>query len=128
MNVLDENIPETQRGLLLRRRIRVRKIGVDVGRKGMDDEEIIPLLRRLNRPTFFTQDRDFYKRTLCHRAYCLVQLNLEDVSIADYVRRLLRHGEFNTKAKRMGCVIRIGPTTLAVWRLGEPEETFFEWD
>ncbi len=47
MNVLDEHVPAEQRDVLKRRRIAVRQIGRDVGRMGMQDEQIIPLLRRL---------------------------------------------------------------------------------
>ena len=60
MNVLDENLAEGQRLLLRRWRITTRQIGVDVGCRGMADEEIIPLLLELRRPTFFTRDADFY--------------------------------------------------------------------
>lgn len=42
MNILDENIPESQRQLLRSWRIRVRQIGYEVGRQGMKDERIIP--------------------------------------------------------------------------------------
>jgi hypothetical protein len=63
MNVLDENIFEHHRQQLEAWNIRVRQVGVDIGKLGMDDgEEIIPLLHALRRPTFFTRDRDFYHR------------------------------------------------------------------
>lgn len=45
MNVLDENIVESQRQLLRSWRIRVRQIGHEIGRAGMQDEEIVPFLR-----------------------------------------------------------------------------------
>ena len=54
MNILDENVPESQRSLLRKRRVPVRQVGQDTGRKGMKDNEIIPLLHQLDRPTFFT--------------------------------------------------------------------------
>jgi hypothetical protein len=44
MNILDENINESQRQLLRSWRIRVRQIGVDSSRKGIQDDEIIPFL------------------------------------------------------------------------------------
>lgn len=72
MNILDENIPKPQRELLEGRRVSVRQVGVNIGRKGLLDEEIIPLLLRLRHPTFFTRDSDFYERRLCHPKYCLV--------------------------------------------------------
>ncbi len=69
MNVLDENIPANQRELLIGRRVRVRQIGLDIGRSGMLDAEIVPLLLQLRRPTFFTRDEDFFDRRLCHAKY-----------------------------------------------------------
>ena len=60
MNILDENVPESQPVLLRSWRIAFRQIGQDVGRMGMKDDEIIPLLHQLDRPTFFTLDGDFF--------------------------------------------------------------------
>jgi hypothetical protein len=40
---------------------------------------------------------------------------------------LLPHPEFDTKAKRMGTVIRISRRGLSVWRLHAEEETFVDW-
>ena len=74
MNVLDENILESQRQLLRSWRISVRQIGVELGRKGMADEEILPFLLTLPFPTFFTRDLGWAGRPVCHAAYCLVTL------------------------------------------------------
>ena len=52
MIILDENILEGQRLLLDASRIAARQIGVDIGNKGLKDEEIIVLLRRQRNPTF----------------------------------------------------------------------------
>ncbi len=49
MNILDENILVSQRQLLRRWRIVSRQIGDDIGRAGMKDEEIPPLLMQLQR-------------------------------------------------------------------------------
>jgi len=68
MNVLDENVPESQRALLRSKRVPLRQIGQEIGRKGMKDDEIIPLLLDCDRPTFFTLDSDFYDRRLCPAA------------------------------------------------------------
>lgn len=127
MNVLDENVPESQRALLRSWRIAVRQIGQDLGRKGMQDDEIIALLHELDRPTFFTLDGDFYDRRLCHEGYCLVYLDVEEEMAADYIRRLLRHRELNTKAKRMGHVIQASPSGLALWRLHQEQESYLSW-
>ncbi len=72
MNILDENIPEHQRQILQKWRVRVYQIGYDVARKGIKDDEIISFLIRKRQPTFFTRDDDFYHRHLCHARYCLV--------------------------------------------------------
>ena len=123
MNILDEQIPGEQRQLLKSWRCSVRHIGHDIGRKGMQDDEIIPLLRRLLQPTFFTLDFGFYERQLCHQRYCIVWMNIDEDETASFVRRLLGHTEFDTQAKRMGAVIHLSRRGLRVWRLpAEPEE------
>lgn len=127
MNVLDENVPESQRALLRRKRVAFRQIGHDLGRKGMNDDDIISLLHELDRPTFFTLDGDFYDRRLRHAGYCLVHLDVEDEDAAEYSRRLLRYRELNTKAKRMGSVIRVAPAGLALWRIRQDQERRLAW-
>lgn len=72
MIILDENFPESQRQLLRGWREPLRQIGHEIGRKGMQDEEILPFLRHRRRTTFFTLDLGFYQRQLCHGRYCLV--------------------------------------------------------
>jgi hypothetical protein len=69
VNLLDENVPESERQRLLAWRIRVRQIGVDVGRQGLKDEQIVPLLLTIRRVTFFSLDSDYYKPHLCHAGY-----------------------------------------------------------
>jgi hypothetical protein len=127
VNIIDENIADAQRLLLRQRRIVVRHIGHDVGRKSMSDQEIVTFLRQQRRPTFVTHDVDFYRRHLCHMRYCLVWLDIEGSEVANYIRRLLRHPEFNTQTKRMGAVIRVSPTGLAVWRRHAVREVRLAW-
>ncbi len=75
MNILDENIPESQRQLLRGWRIRVKQTGQDIGEQGMKDrQQIIPLLQALRRPVLFTRDLGFFDRRLCHRGYGIVCL------------------------------------------------------
>jgi hypothetical protein len=127
VNILDENVIDNQRQLLRSWRIPFRHIGYDLGRQGMKDTEIIPFLHQLRRPTFFTGDQDFYKPNLCHARYCLVYLAVEKSEVAIFVRRLLRHREFDTEAKRMGTVIRVSHAGLSVWRLHAEKEVHFDW-
>ena len=128
MNILDENIPQDQRRLLQGWRISARQIGHDIGRKGMKDSRIIPFLHQQSHSTFFTRDQGFYDRTLCHAQYCLVYLAVERSEVALFVRRLLRHPAFNTKARRMGTAIRVSHAGLSVWRLNVEQETRLAWD
>lgn len=102
MNILDENIVENQHQLLRGWHISIRHLGYDVGRQGMKDKEIISFLHQLRRSTFFTRDMDFYKPGLCHARYCLVCMAVEKGEVAVFVRRLLRHQEFDPEAQRYG--------------------------
>lgn len=127
MNILDENIIDSQRLKLQSWRISVRQIGHELGRKGLKDNEIIPFLHQLNRPTFFTRDDDFYDRKLCHAGYCIVHLDVRKEEAATFARRVLRYPAFNTKAKRMGKVIRASHVGLSVWQLHAEKEDHLDW-
>ena len=127
MNILDEQILENQRQLLRSWRIPVRQIGYDTGRKGLKDEEIIPLLLQFRKPTFFTLDFDFFESRLCHAKYAIVSMDVVKYEAAVYIRRLLRHPDFDTVAKRMGKVIRLSSMRIGVWRLHTEDEVFTDW-
>lgn len=127
MIVLDENIFESQRVQLQSRRMHLCQIGFDVGRKGMQDDEIVALLQRIRRPTFFTRDRDFYKRTLCSHALCLAYIDARPLQITELVRRFLRHAEFNTWSQRRGCVVRIAVGGISVWRIRAQRIARYRW-
>ena len=123
MNVFDENIPEDQRQLLRSWRIRVYQIGRDIGRQGLKDEQqIIPLLLKLRRPTFFTRDLGFFGPEFCHAKYCLACLAIEADEAASFVRRLLRHSAFDTMAKRMGRVLQVSQMGIRVLQLRGAQE------
>ncbi len=124
---VDENIREDQRGLLQRWGIPVHQIGVDVGRKGMQDEEIIPFLHPLRDTTFFTRDLGFGDRKLCHPNYCLVCLAVGKDEVAVFVRRILQNPEVDTKAKRMGAVIRVSHAGFTIWRRNATKGTYIHW-
>jgi hypothetical protein len=124
---MDENFPESQRQLLRGWRIPIRQIGYEVGRKGMLDDEIIPFLLQRRRCTFFIIDLDFCQRRLCHARYCLVCLDVGEYEAAAFARRLLRHSEFDTDAKRMASVIRVSQRGLVVWRLHAEMQIHVDW-
>jgi hypothetical protein len=127
MKVLDEHVPAEQRALLRGHLVSARQIGNGLGRPGMPDEEIIPLLQLLRRPTFFTFDMGFYERRLCSDQYCLVCIDARDHEAASFVRRLVRHPRFNERPKRMGAVIRLSPKGIRFWDLRSTEEGQAEW-
>lgn len=128
MNILDENINDSQRQQLKNWRIAIRQIGYDLGTQGMKDPEIIPFLFQQPHPTFFTRDDDFYQRRLCHAKYCLVYLEVKKEEAAFFIRRFLRQKEFDSSAKRMGNVIWVSHTGLLVWQLHAEREIRFSWD
>ncbi|MEX2262023.1 MAG: hypothetical protein WD696_08720 [Bryobacteraceae bacterium] len=127
MIILDENILDGQRLLLEAWRLAARQIGVNLGRKGLKDEEIVVLLRQQRKPTFFTRDGGFYHPDVRHRSYCLVVTSVGQNEVAAFVRRFLRHPDFDTQAKRMGRVVRVSHAGLAVWRLRAQAEIHTVW-
>jgi len=127
VNILDENISDSQRRLLSSWRIYTRQIGFELGKKGMSDDEIIPLLHQLSHPTFYTRDSDFYHPKLCHPGYCLVYLDVRKDEVATFIRRFLRHKSFKTRTYRMGTVVRVSHIGLAVWHLYALHEDLIAW-
>jgi hypothetical protein len=128
MNILDENIIESQRQLLRTWRIPHRQIGQDIGQKGMkDQEQIIPLLQSLVGPVLFTRDMGFYNWRLCHQKYCIACLAVAANEVAVFIRRFLRHSQFDAKAKRMGKVVRLSQTGISFWRLNFQKEERLVW-
>ncbi len=128
MIILDEDIDTHQRQQLEAWKIRFRYIGMHVGWFGMKDRNnVIPLLHRLRRPTFFSRDHGFYDRELRHRGYCLVHLDVSPKEAAEYVRRFLRHPSFRTQAQRMGKVVRVRHSGLAWWEIGAKVERAVSW-
>jgi len=128
MIVIDENIIESQRQQLLQSRLRVRQIGFEVGRKGMDDrDQILPLLHQLNRVTFFTRDDDFYLRELCHPQYCLVILAAPKDRMANLIVQTIRYPDFNTQRKRLGRVLRVSSTGIRFWQSRNASEQVRRW-
>jgi len=127
VNILDENILDSQRLLLRSSRVPVRQIGHELGHRGMMDVNILPFLLRLHRPTLFTRDLGFFDRANCHARYSVVCLAVGQYEVAHFIRRFLRHPQFATQAQRLGCVIRVMETGLVVWRLHADRELRVPW-
>ena len=127
MNILDEDINTSERQLLEKWRIRVRQIGYEVGRKGMKDHEIISFLQQRRQTTFFSNDRDYFLAHLCHANYCLVHLDVKKKETASFIRRFLRHPEFDNQAKRMGKVIQVTTEHIYVCQLNAEGKRMLTW-
>jgi len=67
-------------------RLPARQVGVDLGRKGMKDEEIV-LLRGIRNATFFTRDAGFYAPDLRHSGYCIVVEGVGQSEAAAFICR-----------------------------------------
>ena len=93
----------------------------------MPDEEIIPLLQRMRRPTFVTWDCDFFDKTLCNDRYCLAYFDVRALQVAEYVRRFLRHPHFKTWSQRRGCVVRAAASGIAAWRVRAARGSRHRW-
>ena len=70
---------------------------------------------------------DFYQKDLCHSKYCIVNLAVGQSEVATFIQRLLKHSDFNTKAKRMGKIISISHLHIRFWQLRQDSETLLEW-
>lgn len=127
MNLLDENIRQDQEVLLRKWRVKVRRFSSEIARPGTQDADIIPVLHRLKRPTFFSHDQDFYKLRLAHLSYCLVWLDLYDGDAATFIRRFLIHPGFRTQAQRLGKVLRVHPNGIAYWETRSRNRGFARW-
>ena len=127
MIVLDENVIASQREELISRGLSVRQIGLHLDRKGLKDDNVIPVLHRLKRPTFVTRDTDFFDQLLCHAEYCLVILDVNETRVAEFVRRILTHPALDTQRKRMGKVIRAGDLGLRILTRNAKAERIEPW-
>ena len=127
MVIIDENLPASLVSQLHKWGIRARVVGVDVAHVGIKDENLIPVLHSLKRVTFFTLDKDFYTYQLCHRSYCLVQLELSPKIAADYIRQFLKHPAFDTETKRLGKVVRLHRSGLEYFEIGKRTASSVQW-
>ncbi len=75
------------------------------------DDAIPELLRHQTQPTFVTiNEKDFWRKVNMNKQCCIVCFTLPDSRVHDIpqiLRALFRKPEFNTKARRMGKIIRV---------------------
>jgi len=69
----------------------------------------------------------FGKSDLCHPNYCLVHLVVKHSETAEFVQRVLRHPELNSRAKRMGKVVRVTRDHLYVWQWHSNYREVLDW-
>jgi len=93
----------------------------------MKDPEIIPFLHKNGEVTFFTRDGGLNQKDLCHSKYCIVYLTVGQTEVATFIQRLLKHSDFNTKAKKMGKIISISHLYIRFWELKQDSETLLKW-
>ena len=127
MNVLDENIPRDQSDLLRQWGVRFRSISRDLGYQGIADEDIVPLLLRLKKPTLLTRDEDFHDRHLVHARYAIVWFDVEVEETAFWIKRFLVHPLFRTNAQRLGKVMRVRPSGIEHWTKNASASTHIVW-
>jgi hypothetical protein len=128
MIILDENINEFQKQILKKGKYHFKQIGNEIGKKGMEDENIIPLLLRVKNCTFFTSDRGFYDHSLCHKNYCIVFLSVSQFETSTFIKRFLQHVEFNNQAKRKGKVFWIDHKVVKYFDLSILKERKISWN
>jgi hypothetical protein len=95
------------------------------------DDAIPALLSQQNIPVFVTiNTTDFWQKILLTDKYCLVCLAITTAEIPllpDLLRRLLRHPDFDTKAKRAGKAVRITAQGAAmVYSINQNQPTQIE--
>jgi hypothetical protein len=125
--VLDENFPASQHVILISKGLKPTKIGIEIATKGIKDDQIIPLLLRLNRPTFITLDQGFFQPHLCHPSYCLIQIEAKSNRIAEISLRALRHSSLRTFAQRAGYIVRASDSGISLYHMHHSKAFHLSW-
>jgi hypothetical protein len=85
------------------------------------DEAMPELLRRQIQPTFVAiNEKDFWHKIVVDKRYGVICFAWPDSRVREIppsLRLLLRRSEFNTKAKRMGKVIRVADEKINYYTL-----------
>jgi hypothetical protein len=93
----------------------------------MQDENIIPFLLHLKRPTLLTRDADFFERRLVHAHYAIAWFEVEAAETAFFIRRFLSHPLFKAGAQRLGKVLHIQSSDLEYWTRKSEVLVQVEW-
>jgi hypothetical protein len=57
----------------------------------------------------------------------IVVLAVSQYEVAAFGRRLLRHPQFNTQAKRMGIIARASASGIKFWQIRKQRESHVSW-
>jgi len=128
LNVLDENVPRDQADLLRAWGVSFRSLSRDLGHQGIQDDDVLPLLLRLKRPTFLTRDADFFRRDFAHLKYSLVWFDMRVEQTAFYLRRFLKHSAFKQNTRRLGKVVRVLPQHIEYWTRNAEKLVSVHWE
>lgn len=83
------------------------------------DEAVPVLLRQQRSPTFLTiNETDFWRKVSIDQHFCVVCFPLPDSQaeeISGLLRVVFRHDLFQTKAQRMGKVLRVTRNTISYY-------------
>ncbi len=110
----------------VRRFLGLVTVGSGFGRRGMKDDELCRELRG-SLKTFHTKDAGFFRPRHVHPSYSIIWYDVPSGALAPYVRRILRHHQFNTHAKRLGKVVRVAPTHIECYTRNVGEKINIAW-
>jgi hypothetical protein len=84
-------------------------------------------LHAIKQSTFFTRDLGFFRARLSHANYCLVVLAVPVLDTASYIRKLLRHPGFETRADRNGKIVKVTTERIILWEAGRQRQQSLYW-
>ena len=89
------------------------------------DDAIPVLLRQQHQATFLTiNESDFWRKVTIDAHFCVVCFALPDSRVGEIptlLRAVFRLAAFQSKARRMGKVLRVTTTTVSFYTYGESE-------
>lgn len=128
--ILDDQLFDMEVLVPLARWITVQRLRELRPNEVIKDERVPLLLREVRQPSFVTIDMGFWDRDLRDSKYCILcfQLsNAEQHKLPELLQRLFRLPQFHTKAARMGKVVRITPTRIDYWAVGDERMHRLTW-
>ena len=93
-----------------------------MGEKGVLDEAIITLLVKNKDFILFTRDKGFYNPKNTGKGFSFAVLFINQNDVASFIRRFLKHSQFNTHAKRNENVFHISHSGIRYFIFGKKEK------